>query len=298
MKTFSKKPTSIEDQIKQLQARGMIITSVERAKMFLSYCSYYRFCGYALHFEYLTPEGERTHSYKPETSFDDVEYLYHFDAALRRLIFHYTSLIEINFRGSLCNESAWYYDDAHWFLEENNFQRKDEYEKFLKCCYENVDNSREIFITRYKNNYPGGPELPPIWMLTELMSFAVWSKLYQNLSDKKLKKKIASEQGVPEKFLISWLKSLTVLRNACAHHARIWNRNFTQPPLISPQMKKRVIPEHYKKISVMFLIIFDLLKKLGREQDFVNDLEELFSKYQRIKLKYLGITKTLSQLFS
>ena len=63
-------------------------------------------------------------------------------------------------------------------------------------------------------------------------------------------------------------------------------------------MKKKVIPEHYKKISVMFLIIFDLLKKLGREQDFVNDLEELFSKYQRIKLKYLGITKTLSQLFS
>ena len=32
MKTFSKKPTSIEDQIKQLQDRGMIIKSVERAK--------------------------------------------------------------------------------------------------------------------------------------------------------------------------------------------------------------------------------------------------------------------------
>ena len=298
MKTFSKKPTTVEEQIELLQKRGMIIPSLERAGAFLSYCSYYRFCGYALHFEKLTLEGERTHSYKPGASFDAVERLYHFDAALRRLIFHHTSLIEIDFRGTIGNESAWYYDNAHWFLDVNNFQKTDSHIKFLGLCSAEVKRSREIFITSYKNNYPGGPEFPPIWMLTELMPFSAWSKLYLNLSDKKLKKIIAQKQGVPEKYLISWLQSLTVLRNACAHHARIWNRNFTQAPLISPGMAEKVIPGQHKKIVVMLLIIHDMLRKLHREHDFENELCELVAQYSEIELCYMGIHSSIPELFS
>ena len=43
LKTFSKKPTTVEEQIELLQERGMMIPSMERASAFLSYCSYYRF---------------------------------------------------------------------------------------------------------------------------------------------------------------------------------------------------------------------------------------------------------------
>ena len=91
--------------------------------------------------------GERTHRYKPNATFPAVEEIYHFDAALRRIIFHYTSLIEIDFRGAIGNESAWYYNNAHWFLEEKYFQDTSRYSKFIDLCNEEVDRSREIFIT-------------------------------------------------------------------------------------------------------------------------------------------------------
>lgn len=287
MDVFSKKPTTIEQQISILQERGMIISDKSRAKEFLEYCSYYRFCGYALHFEELTSEGERTHRYKPNTTFEAVEKLYHFDSALRRLIFHYTTLIEVDFRTTLGNESAVYFNDAHWFIDPENFTKAEQHHDFLSLCSKEVENSREIFISSYKKKY-SNPSLPPLWMLTELMSFSVWSRLYQNLADKNLKKVIADKQKIKPHYLESWLKALTVLRNHCAHHSRIWNRNFTQAPSLSERMKKKIIPGQHKKIFVLLLIIYELLRKIKRENDFYNDLTALFREYPEIDLKNLG----------
>lgn len=298
MKKFQKKPTTVKEQLSILRERGMIIPDEEHASYFLSYCSYYRFCGYALHFEELTLNGERTHSYKPNTCFENVERIYHFDAALRRLIFHYTTLIEIDFRNSLANEAALFYNDPHWYLDETRFKQIDKHRKFIELCYSETKRSREIFIKSYKKNYPAGPNLPPIWMLIELMPFSVWSKLYQNISEKELVKTIAQKQGVNEKYLTSWLQALTVLRNSCAHHVRIWNRNFSQAPLISPRMSKKVGPELHKKIFVMLLIIFDLLRKFKRENEFADELIVLFQAYPEIELKNLGITILPEEMFS
>ena len=293
MDSFSKKPTTAKEQVGILQQRGMLVADSAHAMEFLDYCSYYRFCGYALHFERLTNTGERTHSYKPGTTFEAVERIYHFDAALRRLMFHYTTLIEVNFRASFSNISAQFYNDAHWFMNPVRFLDSDKHTEFLQLCQQEVKRSREIFITSYKSKYTT-PDLPPIWMLTELMSFSVWSKLYQNLADKSLKQQIANALNVPEKYLISWLQALTVLRNLCAHHSRIWNRNFTQAPLLSNSMKKKVIPTQHKKIFALLLVIYDLLKTIKREKDFYSDLTDLFSQYPEIDLRNLGFATSPS----
>lgn len=287
MNNFSKPPTTIEEQINILRKRGMIIINEPHAKEFLEYCSYYRFCGYALHFEYLDNNGERTHRYKPDTSFEVVEQLYHFDAALRRLIFHYTTLIEVSFRTTLGNISAQFYTNAHWYMNEDCFIDKVKYNEFIQMCEKEVKNSREIFIKNYTKKY-SFPQLPPIWMLTELMSFATWSKLYQNLANKALKDLIAEKYNVPYKYLSSWLQALTVLRNSCAHHARIWNRNFTQAPLLSKRKKTKMIDGQHKKIFSLLLIIYDLLSKLNRENDFCSDLTKLFEQYPKINIRNLG----------
>ena len=90
---------------------------------------------------------------------------------------------------------------------------------FLDTCKKETERSKEAFIKTYSSNYEK-PTLPPIWMMAELLSFTEWSKLFSNLSDEELKNKIAARVGVPVVYLPSWLKSLTVLRNSCAHHAR------------------------------------------------------------------------------
>ena len=113
MKTFSKLPTTIDQQITILQDRGMIIEDLSEASFFLEYCYYYRFCGYALHYEKFSPANERMHQYKEGTKFSSVKNLYYFDMELRKLIFSYLSLIEIDFRGTLSNISATYYNNPH-----------------------------------------------------------------------------------------------------------------------------------------------------------------------------------------
>ncbi len=45
--------------------------------------------------------------------------------------------------------------------------------------------------------------------------------------------KLAAEFRLPHrKFLDSWIKSMAVLRNITAHHARLWNRKFPNMPLL------------------------------------------------------------------
>lgn len=48
---------------------------------------------------------------------------------------------------------------------------------------------------------------------------------------------MAREFGLPQyTYLESWVRCITVLRNCCAHHARIWNRRFA----LKPQLPNRL----------------------------------------------------------
>jgi len=78
----------------------MIVDAPAVAAEFLNAVSYYRFSGYALHFEYFE-NGERTHKFKPGTTFANVVRLYDFDSALRTILFSFIEHVEIAFRTAL-----------------------------------------------------------------------------------------------------------------------------------------------------------------------------------------------------
>ena len=71
-----------------------------------------------------------------------------------------------------------------------------------------------------------GAARPPIWMVCEVMSLGQLSALYDNLSAARDRQTIADPYGFDEVVLRSFLHHLTVVRNVCAHHARLWNRRF------------------------------------------------------------------------
>ena len=72
MTTFSKPPTQIKDQIRLLESRGIVVRDYNSAMKFLLHCNYYRFSGYALHFENFDNKGNRAHSFRPGTSFENI----------------------------------------------------------------------------------------------------------------------------------------------------------------------------------------------------------------------------------
>ncbi|WP_339374439.1 Abi family protein, partial [Picosynechococcus sp. PCC 7002] len=80
----------------------------------------------------------------------------------------------------------------------------------------------EEFIGHYRNNYTN-PLLPPSYMALEIIAFGQLSRMYTNLLPSKTRQKIHTHFQLPNKIFISWLRSLSHIRNICAHHSRLWN---------------------------------------------------------------------------
>ncbi|MFP4209588.1 MAG: Abi family protein, partial [Wenzhouxiangella sp.] len=74
------------------------------------------------------------------------------------------------------------------------------------------------------------PELPPAWAMAEELSLGGISHLYSGLARDRDRKQIARCFQLPQLVLGSWLHTLTFIRNICAHHGRLWNRELSVPP--------------------------------------------------------------------
>ncbi|WP_416208233.1 Abi family protein [Halomonas sp.] len=56
------------------------------------------------------------------------------------------------------------------------------------------------------------------------------SHRFDGLDQDRDRKTIARRFAVPHHVLASWLHTLTFIRNVCAHHFRLWNRELSIPP--------------------------------------------------------------------
>ena len=112
--------TTIEEQIKILESRGMIIPDVDKAKECLLDIGYYRLGFYWFPFEKTYPRKiNRSHDFKAGTCFDYAIRLYYFDYELRNILLKYISRVEINFRTKLIYyASNKYKQDPFWYQNE------------------------------------------------------------------------------------------------------------------------------------------------------------------------------------
>ena len=149
---------------------------------------------------------------------------------------------------------------AFWFMDASLFKNADFYEGCLDNIKKEVSRSNEDFIKEHSEKYTF-PSLPPVWKTLEVVSFGTLSKLFCLFKDNRLKKQVAREFGLPQyTYLESWIRCITVLRNCCAHHARIWNRRFCLEATIAKSASTFLDcsnPKAYQTLpSVMHLIIY------------------------------------------
>ena len=85
-----------------------------------------------------------------------------------------------------------------------------------------IRRSSEKFIQHNRNKYG----LPlAIWVACEVWDFGCMSVLFSGLPEPE-QNDIAKSYGLPAdsgSVMVSWLRSLNYVRNACAHHSRLWN---------------------------------------------------------------------------
>lgn len=289
---YNKQSLTIDQQIAQLIDRGLSINHPDIASHFLSHISYYRLAGY---WWPMQSEPKENHIFKPGSKFEDVISLYNFDRELRIIIFDAIEKIEISLRTKLIYHLSHEFD-PWWFQKLEIFQNVPEAVKTLSVIEEELGRSKDIFIKSHKTKHKDDLRFPPSWKTLELTSFGALSKIYGNLkNDIKSKDIIAKELGlVNHTFLPSWLQSLSQIRNYCAHHSRLWNKNLPGRPKLLPNPPFNWIKEvpEEKEMHMLYIhlcCIKYLLNVIQPQNNFKKQLIDLQDKYLNVDPKALGM---------
>jgi abortive infection bacteriophage resistance protein len=241
---YDKPFLSIDDQIAKLKQRGLIITNADKAKEYLERIGYYRLSGYwhPLRKSSITQTSDgklntKIHDvFKDNANFYDVIRLYVFDKKLRLLFLDALERIEIALRVDIAlllgKIDRFAYKNlsllhGNFVKKKNIITGKTAYEDWLHNFKKVFNQSKDDFIIHYKKTYDGDL---PIWIAVELWEFGTLSKFLSGMRHQDIDI-IAKKYGImrPE-LLTSWIKSMSLLRNICAHHGRLWNRSLSNIP--------------------------------------------------------------------
>ncbi len=291
---YNKAATTIQDQITRLQQRGLEIKDQAMATHFLSNISYYRLEGYWWPMQ----SDKVNHIFKPNSRFEDVISLYNFDRELRLLVFDVIERIEIGFRTKVI------YHLSHgltpwWFEDAANFKNTVAHAQSLILIDRELQQSKDTFITHHYLTYHTDTRRPPAWKTFEVVSFGTLSKLYSNLQPGiKAKDTIAKDLNlVNHTYLPSWLQTIAQIRNICAHHGRLWNKNLPGRPKLLPKPPAPWLT-HVPPVNDHIMLYIHmccmkyLLDVISPGNSFSLKLGELFKKYPTVDLKALGFPIT------
>ena len=222
---FSKPPKTLDEQVNLLESRGMVIGDRKKAKFYLQHLNYYRLRAYWLFFE----QDQIIHKFRANTQFQDVLELYIFDRELRLLILDAIERIEVSVRSQWAYHLA-HRHGSHAHLDPNLFDRRF-WQRNLDDLTKEVNRSQEDFVRHFQQTYTEA--LPPVWVVCEVMSFGLLSRWFKTIRFARTKAAIATTYNLRANFLSSWLHHLSMIRNSCAHHSRLWNREFTVLPRLT-----------------------------------------------------------------
>lgn len=308
MEVFNKPPLTYEKQVELLLSRGLIVTDRKRAERHLANISYYRLSAYMLPYK-KKENGIIIDAFKEGTTWDDIYDLYVFDRKLRLLVFDAIERLEVAIRTQIIYQLSHKYgshwqDNAHIFnpprevtLRDGRTITIDVYREIQSHIKEQLHSNRaEVFIQHYHNKYDT-PENPPSWMSVEIMYFNHLSKICTGLKNRADIVSIASYFALPPKTFCSWLHTMNYVRNICAHHSRLWNRDLNIVPE-KLSFSKRLVwintPDTAKRSKnyYFFCMINYMLQVANPTSQFKTKLKELLEEYKNvISLDSMGFPK-------
>lgn len=197
----------------------------------MGYC---RLSAYLHPFRLRNTNGEVEKDFIPGTTLDKVWKLYLFDRKLRFMMLDAIERIEV----ALLSLIAYHHTETHSpfaYADSAYFPKWKGYLQSLERVRLHRNKRGDIILTgnesadRFFSAYGHLHEYLPLWIAVGEMEFGTIVYFYAH-SEKSIRKSIAAEWSVDTATLSTWLTSLRVLRNACAHHARIWNKSFLTTP--------------------------------------------------------------------
>ena len=175
---------------------------------------------------------------------------------------------------------------------------KRKFSENLATLQRELERTKEEFIKDHTAKY-GNTSFPPAWKLLELVSFGCLTRLYRNFADTPVRKRIARSFGVSKpEALESWMVAVNVLRNHCAHHARVWNRNLPNRPQLPPMMRNPWVSVSGIAPTSLYAILCCIaywLNGIDAQSTFVADLKALLAKYPSVRPSAMGFPNDWEQ---
>lgn len=290
---FSKPALTVEEQLDLLIERGLIVSDRERALRYLRFIGYYRFSGY------MRPLQSKTgveHKFKPDVSFDNALNLYIFDRKLRLLVLDAVERIEVAIRAQISNTMSSRYG-SHWYLNPAAFKDGFDHNEFIEKIREHIKRDedepgrRDVFIDHYFEKYTD-PELPPGWMVFEVLSMGAVSKVFSCLI-RKDKKVIADAFSLTHPAFKSWTHALSALRNVCAHHGRVWNREFGVRPTRYGYLKE--CGAQPGRFYAQAVLIKTMLNAMVTDSHWSTRLRDLLAEHPEVDPRAMGFPDNWAQ---
>lgn len=252
---YEKPWLSYEDQLTQLTDRGLLVTDRPKALEYLERIGYYRLSGYWFPFRersgllvLLDERGGKPtkknrrevtialDSFKAGATFENAVKLYVFDKQVRLLVMDALERIEIALRVDISHTLGKFdrFAYLHPDLFHEEFSKKVPNSSGVTQQYDwlgkqarLIGESKEEFVRHNKSKYG----LPlAIWVACEVWDFGTMSRLYAGMREEG-QDAISVKYGIRNgRIFATWLRSLNYLRNVCAHHSRLWNRNIVDQP--------------------------------------------------------------------
>ncbi len=282
---YTKPALTFDAQADLLLQRGL---SANRETLIarLRAVNYYRLSGY------LYPFRNPDNTFREGTTLEMIWRRYTFDRRLRLLALDAIERVEVSLRTSL----IYHHVHAHGpfgYTVPANLPKLDgsRYGEFLDRIYAETRRSREVFVKHFQSKYGEQHGYLPLWIAAEIMPFGAMLTLFSGV-EPATKRIVAREYAVPDVVFHSWIGALNVVRNICAHHGRLWNRELGFKPMI-PHARKH--PDWHTPVAVsgnrvfaVLTILKYLLAIIAPQSRWPQRVRNLLDEYPDIPRRNMG----------
>lgn len=261
-------PMSIDDMSRRAVDSGYIDGDSPAARFIYGRISYQHISEYF-------PLLDESTTDLPHT-IQSIHHLMSFDRSFQALLLKYTGLIELQLRsryskemstrfGAFAHRNPKLYVDSSYF---DDYLKR--YSDVVKNALKRKGSKQARDIERYGDM--------PIWEAVEEMPFGMVSKLYSMTKNRGVRDAVADSFSCEYQLLKNWLRTLTVVRNRCAHFGKLLGEKIP----IMPKQMKEIDADNGNPFYAALMIM-----RLLRTNSYYGDLDLLYSTSLAVELAQL-----------
>ena len=290
---------SLDEQIKILRDKGLVIDDEKYAEEVLLRENYFFLNGY----RHLFMKSSDHSRYISGTKFEEVYSLFLFDRRLRNILFKNILIIENNIKSIISYQlSKKYGYREHEYLKPSNFNTSFEYKRQVSDVIGKMKRQIKTNATQHSatRHYVLNYGYIPLWVLVKVLSFGIVVELFSVLK-KEDQYDIIDLYDMDLRSFLTNLSILSNYRNLCAHEDIVFEnrtQKFIEDSIYHRKLKIPMMDNEYiygKNDLFALLIILKTMLKDNEVNDLVIEIGDAVKNLE-FNLRTIPINKVLDKM--